>query len=108
MPTRSAADSVRDGRMCSSASRAAIETPAGVAITRYIQLWTRSSMGQSSRSILRRLQRLGVHGGEVGDVGVPFEQRGGVAEALERVGVEIPHLVDHAAVVRIDDVRAVI
>src|SRR5438105_697641 len=90
--------------MCSSASRAAMATPRGSAITPYIQFCTRSSMHN-----LARLHRLGMHRREVRNLRVPLEQRPRlVAESIDRVRVKRPHFVDHRTDVRVDDVCAVI
>ena len=42
------------------------------------------------------------------DAVVPFEQRGGVAGALDRSFIKLPHGIDHRVVVRIEDVFAVL
>src|SRR5260221_982181 len=55
-----------------------------------------------------RAQRLGVQLLEAGDVLVPLQQRRATSRERQTVLEEAPDLVDHAPVVRIDDVRAVV
>ena len=43
--------------------------------------------------------------GERGDVGVPFEQRGNAARQFVSHAIQLPHRINHRAVVRVDVVR---
>src|SRR5437588_12987123 len=56
----------------------------------------------------RSLLRLSMHRRKIRDIRIPLQQRRNVAGAGAGAAVQLPHLVDHEVVVRIDDVRAVI
>ena len=50
------------------------------------------------------LERFVVDFVEGRDAVVPFEQRGGAADALDGVRVHLPHRVEHRMIVRVEDV----
>src|SRR5665213_2680874 len=56
------------------------------------------------RKILLRLQRLAVDFVEGGNIVVPLQQRGGLADAFDGAGVELPDRVEDGMVVRIQRV----
>ena len=55
-----------------------------------------------------RLEHLGVDDRERRDLGVPFQQRRDAAGQLVGQPVQLPHRIDHVAVVRVDEVRAAV
>src|SRR5712692_8446746 len=126
-PTRSTEVSVLEGRItlpiCSGsnsaragAARTASSTEPGWTMTACIHRWSResgSSRGRGGNGLLLfpvglRLERLGVHDLELGNVRVPLEQGRDVPGPRHGVAVEVPDRVDHVVVVRVDDVGALV
>src|SRR5258708_40208883 len=124
MPTRSTESSVREGRMTSlrlagltkrvAPLLATADCTSSGWVTTACIYCCRGASGRSDRkghlvgAECLGFLRLGVHGLEVRDVRIPFEQRRNVSGSLAGSGEERPHLVDDEIAMGVDDVRAVV